>query len=695
MARTKQTARKSTGGMAPRKQLASGTNGVFNRVDVVDNPELDEAAAQKLKEIEEGAMLAQLKHIDRKYTEQGQTYFAETLDEIIPEQVNWWSKFALCLVRQMDPSNKYVQHTSLQVNSQHLKDVLKHTIKTFPGVSFQTKEITIGAPYHALFHYRGELEKAGEMLDDGEAKDHLDLLLDFIDEQFEDEIEENKNLLEEGMVSYKHLWTIFRPGTTIYAPVLGQDRMFTLNSYAYQYGECPHLRLSVDFVDFDGEDFGTRNTAKMVFAFSGAEKITDLTAYPARFHPSADLIRNQLIERGRRWESHAGMHFLCYQGIALSGCNRYNVDGRVVVDTKTFHRLNADQAFTVQSFLSHEEKRKRGLRIRDENYCDEDEDAEPDGRELVPRDGLKLDPLTDEQCALANTMVRGFSFTEKKWFEFFVDKLSPAGWAPDCFDQLVLPRAQKDLVQALVANHVQQRNSFDDIVKGKGKGLILVLHGPPGVGKTLTAETVAEYCKRPLYMVSSGDLGTDSGTLDVRLSRILDMASTWKAVLLIDEADIFLERRSLHDLERNSLVSIFLRVLEYYEGILFLTSNRVSTFDDAFKSRIHVPLKYGNLTVASRKQIWRNFLSKMSVDVSMTEQGYNGLAEWDLNGRQIKNVIRTAKSLAQFYGGRLSLESLEQVIQIQMEFEQELDHNGEGDTRVANGIENGYGGAGE
>lgn len=76
------------------------------------------------------------------------------------------------------------------------------------------------------------------------------------------------------------------------------------------------------------------------------------------------------------------------------------------------------------------------------------------------------------------------------------------------------------------------------------------------MGKTLTAETVAEFCKRPLYMVSSGDLGTDSSTLDIRLSRILDMASTWKAVLLIDEADIFLERRSLHDMERNSLVRL-------------------------------------------------------------------------------------------------------------------------------------------
>ncbi len=166
------------------------------------------------------------------------------------------------------------------------------------------------------------------------------------------------------------------------------------------------------------------------------------------------------------------------------------------------------------------------------------------------------------------------------------------------------------------------------------------------------------------------------------------MASTWKAVLLIDEADIFLERRSLHDLERNSLVSIFLRVLEYYEGILFLTSNRVNTFDDAFKSRIHVPLKYNDLTTSSRKQIWKNFLDKTDGEVDLSEKEYDALAQASINGRQIKNVIRTAKSLAQFHEEKLDIKKLQQVVKIQDEFEQELDlMNG---SNVFNGIVNGH-----
>ena len=299
--------------------------------------------------------------------------------------------------------------------------------------------------------------------------------------------------------------------------------------------------------------------------------------------------------------------------------------------------------------------------------------------DLGNKDKPDIPPLTEEQCMITTSLARGFSFSEKEFFDFFIDKLQPVDWNPNCFDELVLPKTQKELVKALVATHVQDSFKFDDIVKGKGKGLILVLHGPPGVGKTLTAETVAEYCKRPLYAVSSGDLGTYSSALDKSPGRITDLASTFKAVLLIDEADVFLERRSLHDLSRNSLVSIFLRELEHYEGILFLTTNRVETFDEAFKSRIHVPLKYEDLTSDSRKKIWRNFLTRFTKDeLELDEKGYESLAEAKINGRQIKNVVRTAKSLAQFNEEKLDLKKLKQAIQIQKEFEDKMDLHAQG-----------------
>lgn len=70
------------------------------------------------------------------------------------------------------------------------------------------------------------------------------------------------------------------------------------------------------------------------------------------------------------------------------------------------------------------------------------------------------------------------------------------------------------------------------------------------------------------------------------------MAQLWNWILLLDEADAFLAQRSEDDIGRYLFVSVFLRILEYYEGILFLASNRVGVFSEAFKSRIHVALYY-------------------------------------------------------------------------------------------------------
>lgn len=440
---------------------------------VVDIPELDSKTAAKLKAIEQGEMQAELKHIDRKYTKQGHVYYSETVDEVIPEQINWWSKFAICMVRYISNGQpSHVQKVSLQVNSPHLKAILKATVKEFPGVSFQTKDITIDAPYRVLFHCRHDLEHAGRDLESGsEAAEHLNLLLAFIREQFKETIEESDNLLEQGLIDYQYLWTIFRPGTTIYAPISGQPRAFTLNSYGYSC-DPPALNLTLEYVDFDGKSLGTRTTGHRIPAFSGAERINKLSAYPISWHPNVDGMRMKLIDRGRRFESLAGMSFHCYNGVGIEhgalGPSKYNVTGRVVIDTKTVHRLKANLSFSVTPFKPNEEMRPKRRHIGAEA-----EDGET--FDLVPAVRLELDLLTEEQCLRASAMTRGFSFTEKKWFDFFVDLLSSADWNPDCFDQLVLPNAQKQLVRALVTTHTQQHPDFDDIIKGKGRGLIMVI----------------------------------------------------------------------------------------------------------------------------------------------------------------------------------------------------------------------------
>ena len=186
----------------------------------------------------------------------------------------------------------------------------------------------------------------------------------------------------------------------------------------------------------------------------------------------------------------------------------------------------------------------------------------------------------------------------------------------------------------------------------------------------LNAQSVAESMKAPLYMMSAGDLGLDSSEVESSLSNVLEMATKWNAILLLDEADVFLEQRSSHDLERNKLVSIFLRILEYYEGILFLTTNRVDNIDAAFQSRIHISLQYSELSMSSRRHVWTNFLMASSKDdVHGFSDGHlDKLAEYKMNGREIKNVLKTAQLLASKKGARLAFDHVESVLAIEKRY---------------------------
>lgn len=254
--------------------------------------------------------------------------------------------------------------------------------------------------------------------------------------------------------------------------------------------------------------------------------------------------------------------------------------------------------------------------------------------------------LTPYYQMLARSRTRGYSLKRKEWLEFFVDQVGEIVWNNDAFDKLVLPDDQKELILAFSESQLEGGAAFDDVISGKGKGIICLLSGPPGVGKTLTAEAVAENLRVPLHTLSSGDLGSEPWEVENGLSKILELVARWNAILLLDECDVFLEARSTHDLERNKVVSIFLRTLEYYEGILFMTTNRVDNIDAAFQSRIHVSLEYPDLTVESRVQIWKNFLAGFKEKPEVADEYVEELAKLKLNGRQIKNILKTAQLLA-------------------------------------------------
>ncbi|OJD29484.1 atpase aaa [Diplodia corticola] len=226
------------------------------------------------------------------------------------------------------------------------------------------------------------------------------------------------------------------------------------------------------------------------------------------------------------------------------------------------------------------------------------------------------------------------------------------------WEELVLPPRHKAMIQALVHSSFTKGDD-SDLVRHKGRGLVILLHGSPGVGKTSTAECVASHFRKPLLSITPGDLGLDPVQAEANMLRYFDLAQAWDCVLLLDEADVFLASRT-NNLQRDALVSVFLRLLEYYKGVLFMTTNRVGSIDEAFKSRIQMSLYYPPLDLEQTMKIWelqiRRARKPLEGNIEDEEEVLRTAHEifrkqgasqrW--NGRQIHNAFIAAMSLARF-----------------------------------------------
>jgi hypothetical protein len=191
--------------------------------------------------------------------------------------------------------------------------------------------------------------------------------------------------------------------------------------------------------------------------------------------------------------------------------------------------------------------------------------------------------LEDDQIVLLPGRVLGFVLRSRKWATFDLDLIRDVQFT-DGWKDLVIPQQIRNTVLAMVENHESfptktGNQDFShpsvDLVRGKGKGLIILLHGEPGVGKTSTAECVADHTKRPLFPITCGDIGDNAESVEDNLEENFQLAHRLGCVLLLDEADVFLKERD-SNLTRNAIVSVFLRTLEYYSGIIILTTNALA-----------------------------------------------------------------------------------------------------------------------
>ncbi|KAL9633651.1 MAG: hypothetical protein Q9164_004573 [Protoblastenia rupestris] len=580
---------------------------------------------------------------------------------------------------------------SLIKNVRTIVDQVSRSLNRHLHLDLVDPKAELPAPYLPFYHY-------GDMLKDCAAnlpackRQEWSLLVDYIDQAYGNEYERVQQMLKSGAISREFMPYLIKDGDVLICnnschqsaylaisqpslescldlqdPVYAEGKpiwstssicetaendgfgAFDINvdvrDHSYRHFESQLWTIRTQVWEFDG-NFQKDNKNVSLKIPSGRKEILlieDLDVYPIRY-AAPDLVK-KLRERGLQFWKSRSKRYVSYRfGENMNSTN--NTELRYMIDPLTYKKLH-----------------KKDSRIG--SFRDDLGSARMSAQE----------PPQDPFILLLPSTINGFNMRNKKWEELEVAQISDVHWNKEAFESLVVEPSVKTIIKALVIQQLKLEKGTD-FIAGKGDGLIILLHGAPGTGKTFTAETVAEIAEKPLYRVTCGDLGTDPTAVEKYLDSVLHLGKIWDCVVLLDEAEVYLEERSMESLDRNALVSVFLRILEYYEGILILTSNRVGTFDEAFKSRIQLSLPYEKLGRNDRCRIWENFIQRLQkaeeagVNFDNINRHVHDLANHDLNGRQIRNAITTARQLARYQEKELDFEHLQQVINITLKFEE-------------------------
>ncbi|KAI0157023.1 hypothetical protein GGR57DRAFT_501403 [Xylariaceae sp. FL1272] len=538
----------------------------------------------------------------------------------------------------------------------------------------------------------------------------LKLLIQFMDEDMQPIWELRRNI-EAGTathICYEDLWHLFKRGDIV---------AHSSSPHAYRVmnftGGRPPLidRLQADenkpvdgfvidclSIQYDGTNYIPQLQSFSIRPFLGTQRITSLPIYPLKLSNQSKKLHRQYAMQGKAFLELTTPPFLHkhLRGRTLDE-PPHDIDAQVIVDMSMALNVTpqwrpSTDKITQDSFTAGDQRETQMSpwcwhSKFYEACCGSDvafKDLELDKRALTefmqenqrmlgPR---KAEELSEEDLMLLPHKVHGFILRNRQWVTLQMNDLSNVRFQNE-LEKLMLPPRHKSAIQALVKVHENARSSVRgnastigtsiDLVKGKGAGLIILLHGEPGVGKTSTAECVADDTSRPLFPITCGDIGETAVQVEKNLHYNFRLAHKWGCVLLLDEADVFLAKRSKTDLRRNAVTSVFLRSLEYYSGILFLTTNRVGSIDPAFKSRIHISLFYPKFTLETTLNLYQVYIERTrdeqekagSSNFSIKdkeilkfakrhfrEMEKEGLDIW--NGRQIRNAFQAAIALVEY-----------------------------------------------
>lgn len=411
---------------------------------------------------------------------------------------------------------------------------------------------------------------------------------------------------------------------------MNELQMFEVKSTSSPPYSGRRFRISCVCFDWDGSKFSRFTYDFFIKAYAGEKPINSLEVFPTKYYANEEgvyddtQLRLSLAERGKKY------YEICvkqqdtfqyrYRGTAIVAASEApgfasSRHGLTALSSNYDPDQDGDEMDVISMDLTGDQTKviiDNYSFLKSRRNTANTDDMPPLGKKIsfvepsCPCPVCKTSPLQqwrtevrgyeairENENTFAEDEIRllflpprllGFVLMEKSWAQFLVNDITMMSYADSeektnsFWQELQLNEDSKHQLMALVQFHKSslQRQSGSatgtkdtrdlDIIEGKGQGLAILLHGTPGVGKTLTAETIAIATGRPLLNVSVAEIGLDAEEAERRLSDTFNDAARWDAVLLMDEADVFIEMRGPADLGRNALVSVLLRCLEYYEG---------------------------------------------------------------------------------------------------------------------------------
>ncbi|KAH8805361.1 hypothetical protein F5884DRAFT_799090 [Xylogone sp. PMI_703] len=574
--------------------------------------------------------------------------------------------------------------------------VILKMLEVIASPHFTSQRTVIPRPFKILCIHQDRIRKYLDGLDSPD-RAHIRCLIEVLDTDlsFLKNIKNGK--LEE--IAFQDLWHLFQPGDIIFNNTSKSDKeahmVMSTGIRDSVANNSSHFVIDCFHYDYDGQGFGPIQTSIEIPAYEGNREIQSLPVLPSQFLPDVHSRRDYLKERGLRFvkvtNSHSISHFY-YSGATL-GKFKVELDGQVIIDFQAAYQTLQHDLPTIGLSVNldyHTMASKNSYYCNSESciickYLDRDNVYDLQRRNTMISEfkppltqTLQKNDLQELQCILLPYRVYGFTLWTRKWYSLHIDLLYPVKASSDGFEDLVLPGGHKSIIMSMINMHsrpssgrrpgfassdTDEASTETDLIKGKSQGLIMLLHGAPGVGKTSTAECAAAATGRPLMYLTAADLGLTSAEMEANLEITFSLAHKWGCILLLTEADIFLQRRTGLEMERNAMVSTFLKSLGYFSGILFMTTDRAGTLDEGCKSRIHISLYYPPLDEKSTLKIWNMNLRRVQeMNHQRVQMGEHGMKvrshqikayarqawksglRW--NGRQIRNAFQTAVALA-------------------------------------------------